>query len=1454
MDVVASAARGSFALLTVALVLVTGSGARALADPPSVLGVTPATGLTSGGTSVTVRGEGFVAGSTTVAFAGAQATSVSVDSPTQLTAVTSPSTAGAADVQATTPDGTSAVNVGDQFVFGLSAPGNLQLHAAGTTEVALIWTAPAVAGVTGYSISRDGNQIATTDAYTTNFLDTGRTPETTYVYTVTAQTTGGDTPSSDPLSVTTASAPTVLTQCSGHSLPSGHYVLAADITDQPSPCFTFDSDTHVSLDCQGHTMTSANVSITNSSHFLITDCNLASASISVTGSSDGTIAHNTAAGVACSTCTDIVVVDNSVTDGELTFGHTSHSYIGRNVATEPSDHETAADFDLIFGDHNVVDANTSHGGAASWQTAPHGSDDALVMSWETGDTIANNQFDHLYDCGIETVGYVSDSTWTNNTIDHAGMNGICAYAGWYSSWFNNSVLDNTVTHSGSLVAVMTAYELYGPFQSQAFFSYNEIAGNTSSDGIVSGDGPMSAAFADQSDPTIPLVDVGNDISNNRFDTSVPAPSVYLINYTASGNICAIPTPNNAAYSPACTTYTASAATVTSVAPTSGTIDGDTPLTLAGSGFTNATVVTVTQPGSPNRMIVVPRCGPPANGSPECFTVNSDSSIAMPSPVYPADATVDVRVTSNDGTLPAASSDQYSYTGAAAYPGTLSVAGPTGPSADGNPTFTISGAKWGATVDCGPYANGQFTSGTLPAGPDGSWQAGPYIAADGSYSFGCRQVDAQNVWGPVTTFSYVLSTPIGVQITSPTANEVLGSPSVAVDFAPSRSAVSSSCQLDGGAVNAACTSPVSYSNLTAGQHTVLVVATDAGGNTASDSVTFDYEPPSVAITAPTPSQLFGPGGVSITFTASNAVKVYCELDNAFIDVHCASPNTWNSSYLADGSHTMVVEVYNAAGDNTSARVSFRVDATPPVVSISSPASGSTANLPPTLVFTANDTGSGVASTTCQLDGGPAVACSSGQIFGVSAGAHTITVTAVDDAGNSASATTSFTYAPSVAPNASTDHVTATDATTATVDGSVNPGGRPTIYAVEYDLGSSTWCTSGGSSGSPANSTPLQGLGFTDTSWHSVTVGLTGLTGGTDYCADLVAANGSGSASGGQLPFTTFPAPPPPSPPAVTTGSATGVSTNAATIAGTVNPNGLATSYHFEYGTTTGYGSSTASASAGSASSALAESALLSGLSPNTAYHYRLVGTSSAGTSNGSDQTFTTPATPPPPSPPTVTTGSATGVSTSAATIAGTVNPNGLATSYHFEYGTTTGYGTLTASTSAGSGLSALAESVPLGGLAASTTYHFRLVGTSSVGTSDGSAWTFTTSLAPVVLAPPSVSGAALASKRFTAKQGMTLTLTLSEPATVTVVVTTTVKGHKVNGLCKASAKKGASCTLTVKKGSLTFNGVKGANSHKFRMSSLPLGLYTATLTARDAAGHLSKPFTVMFRIIRPMTGR
>jgi subtilisin family serine protease len=221
----------------------------------------------------------------------------------------------------------------------------------------------------------------------------------------------------------------------------------------------------------------------------------------------------------------------------------------------------------------------------------------------------------------------------------------------------------------------------------------------------------------------------------------------------------------------------------------------------------------------------------------------------------------------------------------------------------------------------------------------------------------------------------------------------------------------------------------------------------------------------------------------------------------------------------------------------------------------------------------------------------------------------------------------------------------------------------------------------------------------------------------------------SVSGGRLNAAQAVQPAPP--PVAATHPATGIITTSATLNGTVNPRLHATSYRFEYGTTTSYGESTRVEDAGAGDGVVAVNAPLTGLEPNATYHYRLVATYSDGSVSGGDAQFTTQ-----PLPPVVASQPATAIRTTTAVLNGTVNASAATTAYHFEYGTTTDYGISTPAADAGAGTGQVAVSAPVSLLVPDTTYHFRLVATNSGGTAVSDDAQFTT--APVA-APPPASG-------------------------------------------------------------------------------------------------------------------
>jgi hypothetical protein len=283
-----------------------------------------------------------------------------------------------------------------------------------------------------------------------------------------------------------------------------------------------------------------------------------------------------------------------------------------------------------------------------------------------------------------------------------------------------------------------------------------------------------------------------------------------------------------------------------------------------------------------------------------------------------------------------------------------------------------------------------------------------------------------------------------------------------------------------------------------------------------------------------------------------------------------------------------------------------------------------------------------------------------------------------------------------PSATTGPVSSVGPTTATVTGTVNPNGTAT-----------TWHVEDGTSTGYGSATRSQNAGSA-TAGVPVSAPLTGLKAGTTYHYRVVATSSAGTTRGADGILTTSAAP------QVVTGTATNVTPGSATLNGTVDPSGRATTWFFEYGTSTGYGTG-----------AVSVSAAISGLTTGRTYHYRLSATSDAGTSHGSDQTFVAS------SAPAATTRSASGIGDNNATLNASVNPNGVATTVYFELGTSTGYGSKSSSRSVGSGRSTQNVSIGVGGLAMSTVYHVRVVAVNAVGTATGADVTFTTTGRPFV---------------------------------------------------------------------------------------------------------------------------
>lgn len=204
---------------------------------------------------------------------------------------------------------------------------------------------------------------------------------------------------------------------------------------------------------------------------------------------------------------------------------------------------------------------------------------------------------------------------------------------------------------------------------------------------------------------------------------------------------------------------------------------------------------------------------------------------------------------------------------------------------------------------------------------------------------------------------------------------------------------------------------------------------------------------------------------------------------------------------------------------------------------------------------------------------------------------------------------YIYVLSVASTVTTQAVSDIGTTTATGNGNITDLGVP--FPTSYGV---CWNTTG----SPTTSNSKVDKGSISTT-GAFTAAISGLTANTTYKVRAYATNEVGTSYGTEVTFTTTNL----IAPTATTNAATSVTSSGATLNGSINANNASTAVTFEYGLTTSYGTTvTAVQSPVTSSSATAVSYALTGLAPNTTYHYRVIGINSEGTTNGGDMTFST----------------------------------------------------------------------------------------------------------------------------------------------------------------------------------------------------------------------------------------
>jgi IPT/TIG domain/Bacterial Ig-like domain (group 3) len=367
--------------------------------------------------------------------------------------------------------------------------------------------------------------------------------------------------------------------------------------------------------------------------------------------------------------------------------------------------------------------------------------------------------------------------------------------------------------------------------------------------------------------------------------------------------------------------------------------------------------------------------------------------------------------------------------------------------------------------------------------------------------------------------------------------------------------------------------------------------DPQGTVEAIAICAAYAPP--AITGLSPASGPATGGTSVVISGSGfSGATVVDFGSVAATSFTVTNDGSITATAPPGADTQDVTVTTPIG--TSATSSSDVYRYVPVVTAVSPASGPTAGGRFVTI-----TGSGFTGATFVDFGftsaGNYTVNNPGSITveSPSGSAGTVDVTVTTAGGTSATgAADRFTYvSPPTVTGVSPSTGPAGGGTSVTVTGSGFTGASGVAFgstaATAYQVKSDTQITA----------TSPQGAGTVDVT---------------------VTAAGGTSATGTADRFVYLPAP------SVTTGAASGVSINAAVLNGVVNANGITVSNcHFEWGTSAAYGSSAPCVPAvGAGTSPVAVAAALSGMSPGTTYHYRVVATGTGGTADGADEVFAT----------------------------------------------------------------------------------------------------------------------------------------------------------------------------------------------------------------------------------------
>jgi hypothetical protein len=968
---------------------------------PTVTGISPTSGSTAGGTSLTITGTNF-SGATAVAFGGVAASSFTVNSSTSITATSPPEPTGTVDLTVTTPSGTSATGSPDLFTYTaasvptVSSLGTTSGSTAGGTSVTV--TGTNFTGATGVFFGGVAASSFTVSSSTS--ITATSPPSAAGTYDVTVSTYSGTSAvaSGDRFTYNLAAAPSVTSvsptsgsTAGGTSVTvTGSAFTAATAVyfgATPAASYTVNSDTSITATSPPEAAGTVDITVqtpsgssavSSSDHFTFTSASTPS----VTGVSptSGTTGGGTTVTISGSAFTGATAVTFG-TVAAASFTVNSDSSI-----TAISPPEAAGTVDITVTTY----AGTSSTGSADHYTYNAASAPSVTSVSPSSGSTAGGTTVAIFGSGFTGASAVSFGTTAAATFTVESDSAILATAPSLAA----GTVDITVTTPSGTSSTGSADHFTASAAAvPAITSLSATSGNSSGGSVItiSGSGFTGATGVSFGNTAAATFTVNSDTL-----LTVPVPGstagIWDVTITGPGGTSALASADRFTFN------ATSAPTVTSLATGSGSTAGGTVVSITGTNFTGATGVSF---------------GTLAAAS---FTVISSTQILATSPAQAA-GTIDVTVSTPTGTSVVSSSDHFTYNAASA-PSVTAVS-PTSGSTAGGTVVTITGSGFtGATAVSFGTVAASFTVYT-----DGSIVATAPAQAAGTVDITVTTPSGTSSTGSADHFTYSAAAAPVVKGILPTSGTTAGGTVVTI----SGSGFTGATAVQFGSTAATSYTILSDTAITAiapaeAAGTVDITVTTPGGTSATGSADqFTYSAIAApAVTAVSPSSGSTTGGTVVSLTGTNFTGAYLVY---FGTAPAASFTVISDTTItvvapAQAAGTVDIQVATANGLSATGNADHYAynAATGPSVTGVSPSSGSTGG---TTVVTI--TGSGFTAATAVTFGTVAATSytvnSDTTVTAVAPpqAAGTIDITVTTPSGTSSTGSADhFTYSATAAP--------------------------------------------------------------------------------------------------------------------------------------------------------------------------------------------------------------------------------------------------------------------------------------------------------------------------------------------------------------------------------------------------------------------------------------------------------